>query len=42
MAQVYMKHAEQVVQADVRVGPLAEYTLEHAALYRRRGGEQAY
>jgi len=42
LAQVFMKHAEQVVETDVRIGPLAEYTLEHAALYRRRGGEQAY
>ncbi|HEY6514304.1 MAG TPA: gamma-glutamylcyclotransferase family protein [Burkholderiaceae bacterium] len=42
LAQVYMKHAEQVIEADVRVGPLPEYTLAHAALYRRRGGEQAY
>ena len=41
MAQVYMKRAEQLVRADVRVGPLAEYTLEHAALYRKRG-VQAY
>ena len=41
MAQVYMKRAEQLVRADVRVGPLAEYTLEHAALYRKRGA-QAY
>jgi len=41
MAQVYMKHAHQLVQADVRVGPLAAYTMEHAALYRKRG-EQAY
>ena len=41
LAQVYMKHAHQVVPADVRTGPLAEYTLEHAALYRKRG-EQAY
>jgi gamma-glutamylaminecyclotransferase len=41
MAQVYMKHAHQLVQADVRVGPLAEYTIEHAALYRKRG-VQAY
>jgi len=40
-AQVYMKHAEQVTHGDVRVGPLAEYTREHAALYRKRG-EQAY
>ena len=41
MAQVYMKHAHQIVLADVRVGPLAAYTMEHAALYRKRG-EQAY
>jgi gamma-glutamylaminecyclotransferase len=41
MAQVYMKHTEQVTQGDVREGPLAEYTLEHAARYRKRG-EQAY
>ena len=41
LAQVYMKRADQLVHADVRLGPLAEYTLEHAALYRRRG-EQAY
>jgi gamma-glutamylaminecyclotransferase len=41
MAQVYMKHTEQVTQSDVRDGPLAEYTLEHAARYRKRG-EQAY
>jgi gamma-glutamylaminecyclotransferase len=38
LAHVYMKHAEQLVQADVQLGPLAEYTLAHAALYRRRGG----
>jgi len=41
LAQVYMKYAEQVIEADVQLGPLAEYTLAHAALYRRRGG-QAY
>jgi gamma-glutamylaminecyclotransferase len=41
MAQVYMKHTEQVTLGDVRDGPLAEYTLEHAALYRKRG-ERAY
>lgn len=40
-AQVYMKHAEQVTQGNVRAGPLDEYTLAHAALYRKRG-EQAY
>jgi len=40
-AQAYMKLTDQVVQGDVRIGPLAEYTLEHAALYRKRG-EQAY
>jgi gamma-glutamylaminecyclotransferase len=41
LAHTYMKHAHQVVDADVRVGPLAEYTPAHAALYRKRG-EQAY
>jgi gamma-glutamylaminecyclotransferase len=41
MAQVYMKHTQQVTQGDVREGPLAEYTAEHAARYRKRG-EQAY
>jgi gamma-glutamylaminecyclotransferase len=41
MAQVYMKHTEQVVHGDVRDGPLDEYTPEHAALYRKRG-QQAY
>ena len=41
LAQVYMKHAEQVVEADVKLGPLAEYTPAHANRYRRRG-EQAY
>jgi hypothetical protein len=30
-----------VVEANVQIGPLAEYTLAHAALYRRRD-EQAY
>ena len=37
LVQAYMKHAHQLLRADVQLGPLAEYTLEHAALYRRRG-----
>jgi len=41
LAQAYLKRAEQVIEADVQLGPLAEYTPVHAALYRRRG-EQAY
>jgi gamma-glutamylaminecyclotransferase len=41
LAHVYMKRADQVVEANVQIGPLAEYTLAHAALYRRRD-EQAY
>jgi gamma-glutamylaminecyclotransferase len=41
IAQVYIKRAEQVVDANVKIGPLAEYTLAHAALYRRRDS-QAY
>ena len=36
VAQAYLKRAEQVHTPDVQVGPLAEYTLAHAALYRRR------
>ena len=39
--QIYMKHANQLVHADVQQGPLPEYTADHAALYRKRG-EQAY
>lgn len=39
--QIYLKHAHQLGRAEVRQGPLAEYTLAHAALYRKRG-EQAY
>ncbi|HEU5297246.1 MAG TPA: gamma-glutamylcyclotransferase family protein [Burkholderiaceae bacterium] len=39
--QIYMKHAHQLVRAEVRQGPLAEYTPAHATLYRKRG-EQAY
>ena len=38
LAQAYMKRAEQVVEAEVQLGPLAEYTLAHAARYRRRDG----
>ncbi len=41
-AQVYMKHAHQLVPGSVKLGPLAEYTLAHAALYRRRDGQEAY
>jgi len=39
--QIYMKRPDQLVRTEVRQGPLAEYTLAHAALYRKRG-EQAY
>jgi len=39
--QIYMKHAHQLVRAEVRQGPLAEYTPAHAKRYRKRG-EQAY
>jgi gamma-glutamylaminecyclotransferase len=38
LAQVYMKRAEQVIEAEVQLGPLAEYTLAHALRYRRRDG----
>jgi gamma-glutamylaminecyclotransferase len=32
----YLKPAQQLVAGQVRAGPLAEYTLAHAALYRPR------
>lgn len=35
-AYAYLKPAEQVVQTEVRMGPLEEYGHEHAALYRPR------
>jgi gamma-glutamylaminecyclotransferase len=35
-AFVYLKRSQHLVAAEVRLGPLAEYTLEHAALYRPR------
>lgn len=35
-AFAYLKQAEHLVSSDVRAGPLSEYTLEHAALYRSR------
>ncbi len=31
-----LKEPNQLVGATVRLGPLPEYTLEHAALYRAR------
>lgn len=34
---VYLKPAGQLDPAQVRLGPLAEYTQAHAALYRPRG-----
>ena len=36
-AFAYLKQAQHLVPAEVRLGPFAEYTLEHAALYRARG-----
>lgn len=35
--QAYLKPANTLAPQDIRLGPLAEYTLAHAALYRRRG-----
>ncbi len=32
----YLKPREQLAPAEIRMGPLAAYTLEHAALYRVR------
>ena len=42
LAQVYMKHLHQLMNSAIKLGPLAEYTLEHAALYGRRDGQDAY
>ena len=36
LAQAYLKHSSQVDENDVRLGPLAEYTLAQATSYRRR------
>lgn len=35
-AFAYLKPVGQLVPGDLRAGPLAEYTLEHASLYRKR------
>ncbi len=35
--QAYLKPPEQLIGADIRLGPLAEYLPTHAALYRPRG-----
>lgn len=37
----YIKPREQFASADARLGPLREYTREHAALYRNREAKQA-
>ncbi|MBS3779220.1 MAG: gamma-glutamylcyclotransferase [Desulfovermiculus sp.] len=34
--EAYLKDEEQLTSADVQLGPLAEYTLEHSARYQRR------
>jgi gamma-glutamylaminecyclotransferase len=36
-AFAYLKQTHQLDRSLVRLGPLGEYTLEHAALYRPRG-----
>jgi gamma-glutamylaminecyclotransferase len=40
--QAYLKRPDQLHEPEVRAGPLADYTLEHAALYRRRDDQEAY
>lgn len=40
-AHVYIRPREQFALADARLGPLQEYTREHAALYRSREAKQA-
>jgi len=36
LAYAYLKQPSQLVMSEVRAGPLEEYRLEHAALYRPR------
>ncbi len=40
-AYAYLKDVSSLTADLHRIGPLAEYTLEHAALYRRRNADQA-
>lgn len=35
-AQVYLKEPDQLSPGEIKAGPLAEYTPEHATLYRQR------
>jgi gamma-glutamylaminecyclotransferase len=35
-AHAYLKPVEQLLPAEVQLGPLGEYGLDHAALYRPR------
>jgi len=35
LVAAYLKHPEQLDDLSVRLGPLAELTLEHAAIYRK-------
>ena len=36
IAYAYLKHPRNMASAEIMVGPLAEYTHEHATLYRKR------
>jgi len=36
LVHAYLKHPRNLAGAQIMVGPFAEYTLEHAALYRMR------
>ena len=40
LAYAYFKRPSQLVMSEVRAGPLEEYKLEHAALYRPRRSDQ--
>ncbi|MDH4260278.1 MAG: gamma-glutamylcyclotransferase [Gammaproteobacteria bacterium] len=36
LVHAYLKHPRNLAGAEILAGPLPEYTLEHAALYRKR------
>ncbi|HWA38978.1 MAG TPA: gamma-glutamylcyclotransferase family protein [Burkholderiales bacterium] len=36
LVHAYLKHPRNLAGAEIMAGPLSEYTIEHAALYRKR------
>lgn len=37
LVYAYVKHPRNLAGAEIKAGPFAEYTMEHAARYRKRG-----